>query len=188
VAKLSRAIVVDPVARLELDPVEPGMFGKDAESADTLAANIMNLVQRLTGVMQGLGKLVGPIFEGITKVFDTYAKLGPSQFLTETFGAIKNFLSNTLVSILQGAMETLKSKFMEIAAAVGEAIGIAIKGSLGWAGEAGSAIGRGINVIRDRIGLGGGGDKTTAALLNESKNQTALLDRIHRDGTTAVFA
>ena len=30
VVKLTRAIVVGPVARLELEPVEAGMFGKDA--------------------------------------------------------------------------------------------------------------------------------------------------------------
>jgi sulfate transport system ATP-binding protein len=39
VAKLSRAIVVGPVARLELDPVEPGMFGKDAVIEAQLSAS-----------------------------------------------------------------------------------------------------------------------------------------------------
>jgi sulfate transport system ATP-binding protein len=39
VAKLSRAIVVGPVARLELDPVEAGMFGKDAVIEAQLSAS-----------------------------------------------------------------------------------------------------------------------------------------------------
>jgi sulfate transport system ATP-binding protein len=39
VAKLSRAIVVGPVARLELDPVESGMFGKDAVIEAQLSAS-----------------------------------------------------------------------------------------------------------------------------------------------------
>jgi len=39
VAKLSRAIVVGPVARLELDPVEPGMFGQDAVIEAQLSAS-----------------------------------------------------------------------------------------------------------------------------------------------------
>ena len=39
VAKLSRAIVVGPVARLELDPVEVGMFGKDAVIEAQLSAS-----------------------------------------------------------------------------------------------------------------------------------------------------
>jgi len=165
-----------------------GMFGKDTESAEAFAASIMDLIQKTKAIMGGLGRMVGPVFQFVTDLFDAYSKLGPGEFFKAAFDGVKEFFTETLVNILMGAMESLKTKFMEIAAAVGEAIGSAIKGSLGWAGEAGSAIGRGINVIRDRIGLGGGGDKTTSALLNESKNQTALLDRIHRDGTTAVFA
>ncbi|MEY4469669.1 MAG: Sulfate/thiosulfate import ATP-binding protein CysA [Pseudomonadota bacterium] len=39
VAKLTRAIVVGPVARLELDPMEPGMFGKDAVIEAQLSAS-----------------------------------------------------------------------------------------------------------------------------------------------------
>jgi sulfate/thiosulfate transport system ATP-binding protein len=39
VAKLSRAIVVGPVARLELEPVEAGMFGKDAVIEAQLSAS-----------------------------------------------------------------------------------------------------------------------------------------------------
>ena len=38
VAKLTRAIVVGPVARLELEPVEAGMFGKDAVIEAQLSA------------------------------------------------------------------------------------------------------------------------------------------------------
>jgi hypothetical protein len=167
-----------------------GMFGKDAESADTLAANIMNLVQRLTGAMQGLGKLVGPIFEGITKVFDTYAKLGPVQFIQESFQALKNLIGKLLHGALEYAILAISNTAHAMAASIGTAIGSAIKSSLGFMGEAGSAIGNGMRRIGGALGIGGKSspDKTTAALLNESKNQTALLDRIHRDGTTAVFA
>lgn len=39
VAKLSRAILVRPVARLELDPVEAGLFGKDAVIEAQLSAS-----------------------------------------------------------------------------------------------------------------------------------------------------
>lgn len=39
VAKLTRAFVVGPVARLELDPMEPGMFGKDAVIEAQLSAS-----------------------------------------------------------------------------------------------------------------------------------------------------
>jgi sulfate transport system ATP-binding protein len=39
VAKLTRAIVVGPVARLELEPVEAGMFGKDAVIEAQLSAS-----------------------------------------------------------------------------------------------------------------------------------------------------
>ena len=160
-----------------------GMFGEDAESAATLSQRIMDLVQRLTGAMQGIGRLVGPVFKMITDVFDTYAKLGPKDFIRETFGAIKKFLSDALMSIIQNAMNTLAGQFSAMASSIGASIGEGIKNALGGAGSV-------IEKVGGLFGIGrsAGSDKTTAALLSETKTQTTLLDRIHRDGTTAVFA